>query len=404
MGSLTQVDLWADSRVIDGAVWAMPSITTLITAFAKIEKWMSSECPHYISNVNLAEHRKKVPNMSTVSVKEQLRKANDKLGFAQQYALAGNIDALYKLIQAEVSGTVLSIPAKQQHDGAVESVTLTPTAQMNTTNELSVYPWCGLYCILKASNRRIPTRKYSYFLLLDSIRKTVGKNRAWRGRLSHENMMRCLKFFRCQVQYSGDLTLQGKCTTLGKWIKTQASVNTNQIMSITGHFVLLTIGACVSDFKLHDQTGTHDMTTVRGRAMAKKKLSAIYLITGYSRSYDHPKEIALQPSGFKDEPVPKEMGVEEDKPEQAKANTPCKWEMTRWIVDDNKNNSRKNDIEMRARFRKRVDKIRLAAQLRGTDAKAAQRVAIKYKKKSKQSERALFQELEEDEMRLFDLM
>jgi hypothetical protein len=365
----------------------------------------SSAYLHYISNVKSPEHREKVPNMNIVSANEQLEQANEKLRLAHEYTVAGNIDALYKLIQTDVfgTGTVLSIPAKQQHEGAVESVTLTPTAHMNTTNELSEYPWCGLYSILKASNRRIPTRKNGYFSLLEKIRKIVGKTRAWRGRLSHENMMRLLKYYRCQVQYSGDLTLQGKCTTLGKWIKTQASVNTNQIMSITGHFVLLTIGACVSDFKLHDQTGTHDLTTGRGRVMAKKKLSGIYLITGYSRSYDHPKEIALQPSGFKDEPVPKDMGVEEDKPGQAKANTPCKWEMTRWIVDDNKNNSRKNDIEMRARFRKRIDKIRLAAQLRGTDAKAAQRVAIKYKKKSKQSQRALFQELEEEEMRLFDL-
>ena len=122
--------------------------------------------------------------------------------------------------------------------------TLSPTI----FTELSPYPWCGLYSILKVSQATIPTDKMQYFALLDRIRGVIGKNRAWRGRLVHREMMRCLLFFQCEVEYTEVARM-----SLTKWIKRCGALNTRYIMFITGHFVYLTIGETLSDLKMYDQ-------------------------------------------------------------------------------------------------------------------------------------------------------
>jgi len=130
--------------------------------------------------------------------------------------------------------------------------------------ELSPYPWCGLYLILKKSQATIPTDNMHDFALLDRIRGVIGKNRAWRGRLMHREMMRCLFFFQCEVEYTEVARM-----SLTKWIKRCGALNTRYIMFIIGHFVYLTISETSSDLKMYDQMGTHDMTTKHGYEMSR---------------------------------------------------------------------------------------------------------------------------------------
>ena len=233
--------------------------------------------------------------------------------------------------------------------------------------ELSRYPWCGLYSILKASHSEIPSDKMQYFALLDLVRGVVGKNRAWRGRLLHKEMMRCLLFFKCDVEYN-----EVSHMSLARWIRKCGALNSRYIMFITGHFVYLTIGQTLSDFEMYDQMGAHDMSTMHGARMSRKMVRGSYLL-----KEKRDELVAL--SNFRS------------------------MESKRWIQHENNKKSRVRDIKIRARFEKRIVLMKMARQLRYCSVSDRQMVAKEYESIIEHIETNLSEEIEEEKMRLFDL-
>jgi len=74
------------------------------------------------------------------------------------------------------------------------------------------------------------TRKI--FLNLGHMRKGLGRNRNWRGRMTREDMMQLLYLFKCKTVH---------CTTarmpLYKWITLEGNVNRSYIVLVTRHFL-----------------------------------------------------------------------------------------------------------------------------------------------------------------------
>jgi len=245
--------------------------------------------------------------------------------------------------------------------------TMQPEPSPTVFSELSKYPWCGLYSILKASHSEIPGDTMQYFALLDLVRGVVGKNRAWRGRLVHQEMMRCLVFFKCDVEYT-----KVSHMSLERWVRKCGALNSRYIMFITGHFVYLTIGETLSDLKMYDQIGAHDMTTQHGAKMSRKMVRGSYLV-----QEKHDELVAL--TDFRS------------------------MKSKQWIKRDRSNQSRVRDIKIRARFEKRIVLIKMARALRYCSAAETQMVAKEHENIIEHIQTNLSEEIEEEKMRLFDL-
>jgi len=237
--------------------------------------------------------------------------------------------------------------------------------------ELSSYPWCGLYSILKASHAKLPSDKMQYFALLDRVRGVIGKNRAWRGRLVHREMMRCLVFFRCEVQYT-----EGSHISLTKWVRKCGALNSRYIIFITGHFVYITIGETLSNLKMYDQMGTHDISTQHGAKMGRKMVRGSYLVREKcDELVDEPRLL----SKFKS------------------------IKSKQWIQHQRTNHSCVRDIKIRARFEKRIVLIKMARALRYCSVGDTQMVAREYDSIIEHMKTDVVDEIEEEKMRLFDL-
>ena len=234
-------------------------------------------------------------------------------------------------------------------------------------SELSQYPWCGLYAILKASHSKIPSDKLQYFALLDLVRGVLGKTRAWRGRLVHEEMMQCLVFFKCEVEYT-----EGYVMSFARWIRKCGALNSRYIIFITGHFVYLTIGDTLSDLTMYDQMGTHITTTQHGAKMSRKIVRGTYLV----REKCHESVVLSKFRSMRSK---------------------------QWIQHKMSKHSRVRDIKLRARFEKRITLIKLGRELRYCSAGDRQMVAGEYSKIIEHMETNLSEEIEEEKMRLFDL-
>jgi len=98
--------------------------------------------------------------------------------------------------------------------------------------QLKNYPWDGLFAVLKACDMEISADKKDFFELVGHMRKGLGRNRNWRGRMTREDMMQLLYLFKCKTVH---------CTTarmpLYKWITLEGNVNRSYIVLVTGHFL-----------------------------------------------------------------------------------------------------------------------------------------------------------------------
>jgi len=179
--------------------------------------------------------------------------------------------------------------------------------------------------------------------------------------------MRCLVFFKCEVEYT-----KGSRMSLTQWIRNFATLNSKYIMFITGHFVYLTIGETLSDLKMYDQMGTHDTTTKHGAEMSRKIVRGTYLVREKCDEF-------VVPSKFRS------------------------MKSKQWIQYKRSKHSRVRDIKIRARFEKRIVLIKLGRALRYCSVGDTQMVAVEYASIIERMEENLLQEIEEEEMRLFDL-
>jgi len=143
-------------------------------------------------------------------------------------------------------------------------------------------------------------------------------------------------------------------------------------MFITGHFVYLTIGETLSDLKMYDQMGAHDISTRHGSKMSRKMVRGSYV-------------------------------VKEKRDELVALSNFRSMKSKQWIQHERSKHSRVRDIRIRARFEKRIVLIKMARALRYCSVADTQMVAEEYESIIEHIKTNLSEEIEEEKMRLFDL-
>jgi len=141
------------------------------------------------------------------------------------------------------------------------------------SNELNIYPWSGMLSILKACKMSMPTDNKSFFDMLCKMRKIIGKNRNWRGRINVNELKILLSVFNCNNIYNTP-----DRTSLYKWIASFGIIHSCYIVLVTGQFVFVSIGDTLENYTMQDQFGIHGNNNGRGKHLRRKIVCDVFMI------------------------------------------------------------------------------------------------------------------------------